>query len=431
MNIIKKGDEMLNHSTNTAIVHKTTAATTAANDSCADIAANAANTAAAAAETLIEKVEEIGEEIEEKQRDISLLKESLQTHSEMHAMNQEESAAYVAHLVDYSKEILHTKHDYLFTQKGNEEAVMSTLHETFSSNPYLVGVMKLFEKTDSKILRHVVGTAAVAVLIGKSLGYDSDHLEFLAKGALMHDTGKFVGYINKLANVPGDLNNEQWKTMKEHPGVSAELIDAVAKYENEKHLTVMREAARRHHVHYDKADGYPEGLEELTDHKLSRCVSIVSLSDSYDAMKAGKEERTYKENGLNERARVQFAISEVQRCRGTQFDPHTADVLLGMHKSEHVEDYFGSRSEETTVTPDAMPLADSYLRVKIFPNTPETMPETADEQVVAAASTAMDSDNSAVGVILPLKTKRPEITRPAYMLKAPEVPDAVASYGMK
>ncbi len=362
----------MNRNTNTAIV-----------DTAADL------TMVIAAETLIEKVEAIGDEIQQKQRDIALLKESMQAHSETHAMNKEESAAYAAHLADYSKEILRTKHGYLFTQRGNETVVMNTLHETFLSNPYLAGVMKLFEKTDSKILRHVVGTAAVAVLIGKALGYDSDHLESLAKGALMHDAGKCAEYINKITNIPGSLNEEQWGIIREHPEVSAEVIDAVAKYEKEKHLIVMKEIARRHHIYHDKADGYPNGLEELADRKLAQKNSIITLSDSYDTIKAGRDERPYKEeNPINEMAKVQFAVSEVQRCRGTQFDPHIADILLDMHKPEHLESYF-SPIPETSPT---APLADSYLRVQISQNKPET----ADEQVVAAASAVMDSDKEII-----------------------------------
>ncbi len=394
----------MNYSTNTAIV-----------DTAADL------TTAIAAETLIEKVEAIGDEIQQKQRDIAALKESLQAHSEMHAMNKDESAAYAAHLVNYSKEILRTKHGYLFTQKGNEEMVINTLHETFSLNPYLAGVMKLFERTDSKILRHVVGTAAVAVLIGKALGYDSDHLESLAKGALMHDASKFVGYINKVTNIPGDLNEEQWGIIKEHPDVSAKLMDAIAKFEKEKHLTVMREVARRHHIHYDMADGYPKGLEELSDHGLAQKTSIISLSDSYDTIKAGRDERPYKEeNPLNDRAKVQFAVSEVQRCRGTQFDPRIADILLDMHKPEHIESYFSPIPEASPTAP----LADSYLRVQIFQNKPET----ADEQVVAAASAVMDSDGADAGAVSHLKLKRTEAATPAYVLKAPETHDPVAAY---
>jgi HD-GYP domain-containing protein (c-di-GMP phosphodiesterase class II) len=71
-----------------------------------------------------------------------------------------------------------------------------------------------------------------------------------------------------------------------------------------------------HHEFYDGA-GYPRGLAKDEIPLLGR---IVALADAYDAMTS---DRAYRRA-----LRHEVAVSEIERCAGTQFDPELAELFL-------------------------------------------------------------------------------------------------------
>jgi HD-GYP domain-containing protein (c-di-GMP phosphodiesterase class II) len=71
---------------------------------------------------------------------------------------------------------------------------------------------------------------------------------------------------------------------------------------------------RHHHEHWD-GSGYPDGLR---GEQIPLEARIIAIADAYDAMchaHAYKEALTSAE-----------ALAEIQRCAGTQFDPHLAPI---------------------------------------------------------------------------------------------------------
>jgi HD-GYP domain-containing protein (c-di-GMP phosphodiesterase class II) len=75
-------------------------------------------------------------------------------------------------------------------------------------------------------------------------------------------------------------------------------------------------AVRHHHEHYD-GTGYPDGLKGEQIPQLAR---IIAVADTFDAMTSGRPYR----KALTQEA----ACAEVERCRGTQFDPEVASAFL-------------------------------------------------------------------------------------------------------
>jgi HD-GYP domain-containing protein (c-di-GMP phosphodiesterase class II) len=75
-------------------------------------------------------------------------------------------------------------------------------------------------------------------------------------------------------------------------------------------------AVRHHHERYD-GTGYPDGLKGEQIPQLAR---IIAVADTFDAMTS---ERPYRKALTKE-----VACAEVERCRGTQFDPEAADAFL-------------------------------------------------------------------------------------------------------
>jgi len=74
----------------------------------------------------------------------------------------------------------------------------------------------------------------------------------------------------------------------------------------------------QHHERYD-GKGYPNGLK-----KDEICIfgRILCVADAFDAMTS---DRPYRK-GMS----MEEAIRELERCKGTQFDPQIVDVLISM-----------------------------------------------------------------------------------------------------
>lgn len=76
--------------------------------------------------------------------------------------------------------------------------------------------------------------------------------------------------------------------------------------------------ARYHHERYD-GKGYPEGINEENIPLIAR---VIAVADAYDAMTSN---RSYREVMPQEKVR-----EEIEKNKGTQFDPQVADIMLAM-----------------------------------------------------------------------------------------------------
>ena len=79
-----------------------------------------------------------------------------------------------------------------------------------------------------------------------------------------------------------------------------------------------------HHERYD-GKGYPRGLKGEEIPLLGR---ILTVCDSFDAMIS---KRSYKE-ALS----VEYAMGELEKNKGTQFDPKAADAFIELIKEGKV-----------------------------------------------------------------------------------------------
>ena len=76
--------------------------------------------------------------------------------------------------------------------------------------------------------------------------------------------------------------------------------------------------ARWHHERYD-GRGYPDGL---SGENIPETARIIAVADTYDAMTSN---RSYRSVMPQEAVRA-----EIERCKGSQFDPRFADIMLQM-----------------------------------------------------------------------------------------------------
>ncbi|HEY5386571.1 MAG TPA: diguanylate cyclase [Thermoleophilia bacterium] len=172
----------------------------------------------------------------------------------------------------------------------------------------LKGLSTALNAKDYYTLGHAARVAAYTVLLGKELGWDAEYTEQVREAAYLHDIGK-IGVSDRILVKQSALNAEEWELMRQHPVVSAEIIKPLFSAD-------LVTAVRHHHERYDGA-GYPDGLSGEAIPELARAMGVVDAYDAMSLQRPYRAARTYDE-----------CLAELERCRGTQFDPAMTDAFL-------------------------------------------------------------------------------------------------------
>jgi diguanylate cyclase (GGDEF)-like protein/excisionase family DNA binding protein len=161
---------------------------------------------------------------------------------------------------------------------------------------------------DYYTLGHAGRVAAYMTMLGRELGWPTERLEELQNVAFLHDIGK-IGVSDRVLLKAGPLTSEEWELVRQHPGISAEIVRPLFDEE-------LVAGVRHHHERFD-GKGYPDGLAGEAIPLIARAMCVV---DCYDAMSC---RRTYR-RALSYRQ----CLAELKRCAGTQFDPDMVAAFL-------------------------------------------------------------------------------------------------------
>ena len=161
--------------------------------------------------------------------------------------------------------------------------------------------------------------------IAKAMGLGEKEVENIFYTALLHDIGK-IGIPIKIINKPSRLDDDEFAVMKTHTTKGGKILKDMSTIPN------IVEGAMYHHEKYN-GTGYPSGLK---GEEIPLIARIICCADCFDAMAT---RRSYKEPCTKE-----YIINEFERCKGTQFDPEIADVIIKLIK----EDKFKTILEEDT-----------------------------------------------------------------------------------
>lgn len=156
---------------------------------------------------------------------------------------------------------------------------------------------------------HSTRVAEYSVILAKRLGWDEERIDSVRYKALLHDVGK-IGIPDRVLNKADRLSDEEFEIIKSHTIIGSEILQGVSS------LSEMYVVARNHHERYD-GKGYPDKKSGEDIPEEARLVGIV---DAYDAMSS---DRAYRKALSRD-----TICGELNRGRGTQFDPHMTDVLL-------------------------------------------------------------------------------------------------------
>lgn len=147
--------------------------------------------------------------------------------------------------------------------------------------------------------------------IAERFGYDEKQQEKIFMMGLLHDVGK-IGVPDEVINKPGRLSEEEFAKIQKHPAIGGRILG------NIKEMPELAAGAKWHHERYD-GTGYPEGL---AGEDIPEAARIIAVADAYDAMTSN---RSYR--GVLPQEKVR---QEIERGKGSQFDPKFADIMLQM-----------------------------------------------------------------------------------------------------
>jgi len=151
--------------------------------------------------------------------------------------------------------------------------------------------------------------AALAGDLATALGLCDEDIAGIRLAALLRDVGMLATPDAILEN-PGPLADAEMELVKRHPVDGANMLSHSAA------TSLVIEGVRHHHERYDGA-GYPDGL---AGEMIPVAARIIALVDAYVSMTSDRPYRVAMDR--------RDAISELGRCRGTQFDPRIVDAFF-------------------------------------------------------------------------------------------------------
>ncbi|WP_202117262.1 sensor domain-containing diguanylate cyclase/phosphohydrolase [Clostridium chromiireducens] len=199
------------------------------------------------------------------------------------------------------QEIFIKAEDYMYKRKLFESSNMRG--KTIDT------IINTLNEKNKREEQHSVRVSELCELMGKNIGLPERKIQELENAGLLHDIGK-IAIEESILNKPGMLSEDEYNEIKRHPEIGYRILSTV----NE--MSEIAKYVLSHHEMWN-GKGYPKGIKGLDIPIESRIIAIV---DAFDAMTS---ERSYRK-ALSE----EFAIAELRRNSGIQFDPELVNVFI-------------------------------------------------------------------------------------------------------
>jgi len=158
--------------------------------------------------------------------------------------------------------------------------------------------------------------------IGRRAGLSPIRIPRIVQAAKLHDVGK-LGIPEAILLKPGRLTAQEYDQIKSHPVRGEKLLEDIEMLDD------LMAIIRHHHERYD-GKGYPDGRK---GEDIPFEARILSLADAFDCMTT---DRIYRK-AMNK----EEVLEELERCSGTQFDPHLTRILIDMLQNDFYDENFG------------------------------------------------------------------------------------------
>jgi HD-GYP domain-containing protein (c-di-GMP phosphodiesterase class II) len=170
-------------------------------------------------------------------------------------------------------------------------------------------IAKIVSSRDPYTGIHSEEVAELAVKLAKVLNLPEKEIARIDTAARVHDLGK-IAVPDAILLKPGPLTEEEWKVMKQHPVVSAEILSGLEIYKD------CVDIIRHEHEHWD-GSGYPDGLK---GEEIPLGSRIIAVADVWHALIS---DRPYRKAYTKEEAR-----KIMKEMAGKVLDPKLVEIFL-------------------------------------------------------------------------------------------------------
>ena len=150
-----------------------------------------------------------------------------------------------------------------------------------------------------------------AVALAEAISLSPEEVSRISTAALLHDIGK-IGIPDKILMKKGKPDEEEWKAIKSHPRLGANIVSNVLS------LVPCVNGVLYHHERWD-GTGYPEGLK---GGNIPLDARIMAIADAFAAMTSA---RPYRDSFCNDEV-----IKRLRQGAGKQFDPKLVEVFISI-----------------------------------------------------------------------------------------------------
>jgi len=240
-----------------------------------------------------------------------------------------------------SYNLLETRFLHLELQRHNrtlEQKVQERTRELKETQIEILRRLALAaEYRDDITGQHTQRVGQLAAMLAREIGLPDQEVELIREAAPLHDVGK-IGIPDAVLLKPGKLNDEEYAKIKTHTQIGAKILAG----DRFPLLKMAEEIASYHHERWD-GGGY-NGLRGVA---IPLAARIVTIADVFDVL---THSRPYKAAQS-----IASAVDEMEKQRGSQFDPKLVDVFLNMLQSQDLRKLDlalqpGGTTEETIVS---------------------------------------------------------------------------------
>lgn len=175
-------------------------------------------------------------------------------------------------------------------------------------------LITVINSRDTYTFKHVERVVNYCGIMADHLQLDKEEKRCLIYSAYLHDLGK-INISKDVLITDKKLTIEQWEELKRHSKDGADILIQIDEFRETAPIVLQ------HHEKYD-GTGYPNGLSGENILYLARLLTVI---DSFDAMtnqRPYQKVKTFAE-----------AFEEIERCKGTHFDPFLADKFIEAMKA--------------------------------------------------------------------------------------------------
>lgn len=177
-------------------------------------------------------------------------------------------------------------------------------------------ISKLCELKDPYTAGRQKRVQELSVAIAKEIGLDSEDIDNLSLGSIVHDIGK-IFISDEILATTADLSAIQKQILKEHPKKAYDFISSIDLPE------VIPKMILQHHERLD-GSGYPTGLK---GDEIILEARIIAVADLVEAMNYNRAYRSAPG--------IKAALEEIQKYKGVKYDTEVVEACFKLfHKKD-------------------------------------------------------------------------------------------------